>query len=307
MPEIKIRPATLDDAAAIAAIHQSTVDTWKDPATHQRTSYEVLDLYGRWRNGGAWMSVETCAVHLNRLLHEGEIPLIAEIDGVPVGEAEYIISREPAPFASLHLSILYIHAQWQGHGVGQALMDAGIAHALRLRLPALTTQPEKDAEAFYTHLGFAPWHKAKEMQLSTRGAEVPTVLPYHKGEKPFHSLALRIGRYQCGPQGWHVLKPALVLPPWSDLRRWVWLSESGDGPVVLGLCEQLTDPTQADGYAWLLPDAPLKPVVAALQGLGAEQGFSAVDLLLPAAEVPALKQSFRLDYQTQVTIWRKAL
>ncbi|MFP4343122.1 MAG: GNAT family N-acetyltransferase [Anaerolineales bacterium] len=308
MNDVVIRTATLDDVAAVTGIHCSTVERWREPRTGRGVPYEALDLYGRWRNGGPWMSRETCAVHLNALLQEGHLPLVAEIAGEVVAEAEYYIDREPQPFAALHLSVLYVHANRQGRGLGRRLVDAGKREARARHLPALTTQPEDATGPFYARLGFSLWRRAQELQLSTRGSAPPP--PARRWERDTGSpreIALRIGRYQCGEQGWIALWPTLFLPGWSDLRRWVWEVDLEGGRALLGLREQLTDPHQADAYAWLPPEAPLAPAVAALQSLGAAQGFSAIDLLLPNAALPELRRAFRLDHQTYVDLWQLPL
>lgn len=311
MAELLLRPATLADAAAISAVHCSTVLAWKDPHTRRTVPYETLDLFGRWYNGGPWMSPELCAIHLNEQLLNGQLPLVAEVEGQVVGEAEYLVNREPEPFgAALHLSILYIHRAWQGRGVGSALVTAGLALARARGLPRLTTQPEDEARPFYVHVGFSPWLRFQEVQLATAGA-VPlapeAITPLSMSATPPADLALRIGRYQCSALDWETLWPRLALPGWNTLRRWVWHVELESGPAVLGLREQLRDPTQADGYAWLQPDAPLAPAVAALQATAAAQGFQAVDLLLPTDSLPALHSRFRLDYQTRLELWQKSV
>lgn len=304
MDDLLIRKATLDDVAAITEVHCSTVERWRAPRTREVVPYERLDLYGRWRNGGPWMSRETCAVHLNALLQGGHLPLVAEVAGEVIAEAEYYVNREPQPFASLHLSILYVHARWQGQGVGRMLVDRGRQEARGRHLPTITTQPEEGAAPFYTRLGFSPWRCAQEMQLSTRkSAPAPRVRRLERDTRRPEELALRIGRYQCGVQGWSSLWPTLYLPGWSDLRRWLWEVEPEGTECLLGLREQLTDPHQADAYAWLAPEAPLAPAVSALQSLGAAAGFSAIDLLLPTAALSELRQTFRLDYQTRVDLW----
>ena len=81
--------------------------------------------------------------------------------------------------------------------------------------------------------------------------------------------------------------------------------ELAGSPVILGIREQLHDPTQADGYAWLPPSASLAPTVDALRALGAREGFNAVDLLLPEDALPDLKAQFRLDYQTTIDLWMR--
>ncbi len=302
-----IRPARLDDAAAITEVHCSTMTTWRAPGSQPSVPYTSLDLFGRWYNGGPWMSVETCAIHLNHLLREGHVGLVAEYAGRVVGEAEYYINREPGEYAALHLSILYIHAHWQRQGVGRALLEAGLDYARALDLPALTTQPEPEASGYYQKLGFTPWQTGEEYQLRAGGSApvdlhritAPTCLP--------SDLTLRIGRYQCGAQGWETLWPYLVLPGWSDLPCFVWQGAFAGQAVILGLRQQLNDATQADAYAWLPLDAPLAPAVDALRALAAQVGYPALDLLLPADAIPALKAQFRLDFQTSVPLWRRAV
>ncbi len=308
MTGVTIRPATLDDVAAITEVHCSNVEVWRDPQTRRAVDCAELDLYGRWRNGGAWMSVESCAVHLNALLLLGHLPLVAEVEGRVVAEAEFYVDREPAPFAALHLSILYVHRVWQGQGIGRRLVEAGVQAAGERGLPTLTTQPEEEALAFYTRLGFSPWRSAQELQLRSRAsAPVPRAGLQGGQVAPPPALALRIGRYQCGAQGWAALHPSLYLPGWSDLRRWLWEVELEGQRGLLGLREQLTDPAQADGYAWLPPEMSLEPAVAALQALGAAQGFAAVDLLLPLEALPALKRRFAMEYQAHIEIWQRAV
>jgi len=302
---ITIRPATLADAAAISIVHCSTVDEWRDPYTRQPTDEATLNLFGRWYNGGDWMSVETCAIHLNGLLLHGHLPLVAEANGVLVGEAEYYVNREPAPFGPhLHLSVLYIHKDWQGQGIGRALIEAGVGHARALGCHALTTQPEPEMAGFYQRLDFQPWLRAKEMQ-TTIGGTSPLLTHLSQNSGPPEHLALRIGRYQCGVQGWETLWPSLAIPELAALRRNVWHGKLDEIPVVLGLREQFRTPTQADGYAWLPPSASLTPVVAALRSLATCEGYSAVDLLLPEDSLPELRTAFKLDYQTTVDLWIK--
>jgi GNAT superfamily N-acetyltransferase len=306
MQDLTIRPATLADVTSITAVHCSTVDEWRDPKTRQPASYAALDLFGRWYNGGPWMSPEMCAVHLNHLLLEGHFPLVAEVEGALVGEAEYYLNREPAPFGpGLHLSILYIHAAWQKHGVGRALIDAGVELARCLGLAALTTQPEPEASGFYTRAGFLPWLHAREMQLDTGGPLPVGLAPMQRDTGLPEHLALRIGRYQCGVQGWDGLWPYLALPGFQNLNRWVWSGEVERIPVILGLREQLGEPTQVDGYAWLPPDAPLASAVSALRALAAQERFTAVDLLLPETSLPELRAIFQLDYQTALDLWAR--
>ena len=306
--DIVIRPATLADAGAISAVHCSTVDTWRNPVTRQATDYAALDLFGRWYNGGPWMSPDLCAIHLNALLLAGHLPLVAVVENQVIGEAEYFVNHEPEPFgSSLHLSVLYIHKHWQRRGIGGQLIDVGVEYARTLGCITMTTQPESEAMDFYQRAGFRPWRRAKEMQIKTQGEFPDELTSVTKNTGVPENLAMRIGRYQCSAQGWDVFWPTLALPGFTDLRRSLWAGELAGAPVVLGIREQLRDPSQADGYAWLPSAAPLTPAVSALRALGAREGYNAIDLLLSEDALPDLKTKFRLDYQTTLDLWRREI
>ncbi|MBN1873223.1 MAG: GNAT family N-acetyltransferase [Anaerolineae bacterium] len=308
MSDITVRLATLSDVRAITGIHCSTVKMWHDPKSGRVKQYEDLDLFGHWCNGGPWMSVELCAIHLNALLLRGHLPLVAEVAGQVVGEAEFLIDQEPPPFGPcLHLSILYVHQDMQHKGVGRALLAAGEQHARTLGLMTLTTQPESEAVDFYTRAGYSLWLRGQEMQLKAEGVPPTSLKTVDVNTELPVGLALRVGRYQCGVQAWDTLWPSLLLPGWSNLWRGIWRGELAMTPVVLALREQLHDPTQADGYVWLPVEASLISAIAALKALAAEKGFKAVDMLLLEEDIPTVRSAFRLDYQTSVTLWHKVL
>jgi GNAT superfamily N-acetyltransferase len=305
MDSVRIRPATLADAAAITDVHCSTVTTWRDPADRQPTTYEALDLFGRWYNGGPWMSLELCAIHLNHMLLAGHLPLIAEVEDAVVGEAEYVVNPEPSPYGpSLHLSVLYIHRAWQQLGIGRALIEAGAARAQALGLKLLSVQPEPDSRAFYRRVGFAPWLEAQEVRFEGDSA-VPKSLTRQRRETAMPGrLALRVGRYQCGVLAWWRLWPRLALPGVLSLHSSAWTGTLGDTPVVLGLRGHVGDPTLGIGSAWLPPTAPLMPAVRALQALSAAQGFHRVNLLLPKDFLAATPDMTPLD-ASAVELWRR--
>src|SRR5258708_1274881 len=101
MTGITVRLATLSDTAAVVALHRSH---------HPALDFEALSLFERWQEGGAWASIETCAVHLNRLLAGSGVPLVAEFDGHVLAEAEVYESFEPAPLGHhLHIGVLVTH------------------------------------------------------------------------------------------------------------------------------------------------------------------------------------------------------
>ncbi len=102
------------------------------------------------------MSVETCAVHINALLLDGQLPIVAELDGKIVGEAEVFLSEEPIngePKRIAHLDVIEVHPKFRRMGIGRALIEH-IDATLRGRIDFLTAQPSDKALEFYKKTGF---------------------------------------------------------------------------------------------------------------------------------------------------------
>ncbi|ASJ08858.1 GNAT family acetyltransferase [Thermococcus siculi] len=141
---LRIRVATLDDVEGIVNVHTGGEDL------------SNLSVRERYLRGGPWMSVETCAVHINALLLEGQLPLVAELEGRIVGEAEIFLSEEPIngePKRIAHLDVIEVHPDFRGRGVGRALIEY-IEQNFADRAELLTTQPSDEAVGFYRKLGF---------------------------------------------------------------------------------------------------------------------------------------------------------
>ena len=110
---MRIRPATVDDAAAIAAVH---VASW-------RSGYRgllpdaLLDAQDVGRYTRGWTA----------LLTEGPgSALVAEDDGVVVGFVHVAPSRDDdAPPTTGEVTTVYLHPDAWGRGWGRALLVAG--------------------------------------------------------------------------------------------------------------------------------------------------------------------------------------
>lgn len=311
MSGVSVRPATLADAAAITAVHCSHVQTWRRGGKGDPATYQELPLYDRWLHGGPWMSVETCAVHLNRWLRSGHPVLVAELEGRVVGEAEFVLNGEPPPYGpSLHLSLLFVHANHAGRGVGRALVQAGEEIARERGCVALTVQPERTAEPFYRRVGFEPWLWLREWQAPAIEGEIPLRLePASCTPYPAQAgVVLRAGRYQCGRQAWDDLPFHLALPEHQGLPWGRWRTRlPGGGTAWLGLRAQPLEPSQADGFIWTPPETDLGALVRTLQYLAAGLEFAYVDLLLEEPEGRDLASEQGFEPQSDVTLWRKTV
>jgi GNAT superfamily N-acetyltransferase len=143
--EIAIRPAAVDDAAAIAAVQ---VASW-------HTTYrgliadEAIDA----------LSVEARTARWREILgREGCAAFVAQADGAVVGFAEGGSNRatEP-PFSAFsgELNALYLLATHQRGGTGTRLVRAFAAALLRLGHPSMIVWvlENNPARAFYEALG----------------------------------------------------------------------------------------------------------------------------------------------------------
>ncbi len=310
MTEMHVRPASVDDAAAITAIHCSHVDTWRQGGKGELRPYESLTLDERWLHGGPWMSVDSCTTHLARLQQAGWMVLVAEIEGEVIGEAEFVENREPEPYGpALHLSLLFVHRARQARGAGRALIERGVELAHERGCAALTTQPEPPAEPFYQRVGFVPWLRLGEWQARARDrALLVEPRPLSPPECPPAGLVLHVGRYQCGRQAWDDLPFPLDIAGLASLPWGAWQAALPDGsPLWLGLRAQPLELAQADGFAWSLPDVEWAPAIELLQTLAARLGFSAVDLLLEEPQGHELAAKMGLESQTSVVLWRREI
>ncbi len=105
-----IRQARLDDAIAISALLRTRIERWQrftEAGAVEDCQYKDLSIAERWLHGGAWMSVETAAIHLSQLLTRASIPLVAEEKRRIVGYLEAHHSKEEEPFGD-HWGISYL-------------------------------------------------------------------------------------------------------------------------------------------------------------------------------------------------------
>jgi len=154
-----IRIAKLEDTNGIVEVHCSDVEEWYHYENGQRKepdSYDNLTLKERSLHGGPWMSIETCAIHLNNLLLNGQIPLVAKIEGRIVGELELFISEERINGRTkkiAHIDVLEVHREFRGQGMGRELVKTVEEFARKKKCELLTVTPEKEAVGLYEKAG----------------------------------------------------------------------------------------------------------------------------------------------------------
>ena len=99
-----IRPATPDDAEAVARVH---VETWRAAYAHTLSPEGLASL----------------AVTQRAEMHRRSPPVVAEVDGEIVGFVSVGAGTDPGTDGELYA--IYVLAVHWGSGVGRALMQAG--------------------------------------------------------------------------------------------------------------------------------------------------------------------------------------
>ncbi len=220
MSEITVRTATLDDAAAITAIHTSHIERWQRLNAQGQVEdvpYAKLTVYERWLHGGPWMTVEMGAVYLTHLLRGAGTPLVAEIDGAVLANAEVYRSVEPKPFGDhLNVSVLHVHRDHTGAGLGSALLERILVLGRELGCARVTTtQPE--APDFYAKFGFRTIASLQNMTFPVKSGQVFYQATPHPADDPaqIQGWMMPLGRYQSARQEW--------VTRWTDL--WIGVPE----------------------------------------------------------------------------------
>jgi GNAT superfamily N-acetyltransferase len=309
-----VRPATLADAPAIAAIHCSDIVAWKRWDTNDEpriVHYEDLTTYERWLNGGPWMDVTTLAPHLERLLQNDGIALVAEEDGCVLAEAEASVSDEPSPLGRyLNIEVIYTLRGHAGHGLGSALMQELFAIARREQCAAVIVS-HTEAPAFYAKHGLAPFQ-------TWRRARLPAALNQTQysaeafGDADYATVrgwAMPIGRHQSARHEWERLRPGAEpdFAEWRGLRLERWRLTVRHHPAMLILDESPRRPGAANVHLWLPPgQAPSRQLLAALRDRAARSGFIHLACFMEATQLAALGNE-QTDDAYEQSVWLKTL
>ena len=155
---VEVRVASLDDVGGIVDVYCSGVDRWFRWIGGGRVeaNYGDLGVVDRWSHGGPWMSVETCAVHLNFLLTSDQYPLVAVLDGRVVGELELYVGEERGCLGkTAFIDVLEVHRDFRRMGVRRALVGGAIELARENDCDTISVWPAKGAVGFYGKCGLS--------------------------------------------------------------------------------------------------------------------------------------------------------
>jgi GNAT superfamily N-acetyltransferase len=295
---ITVRLATLTDTIAITEIHKSQKLHPGGPR------YDEMTLYDRWQAGGPWMSVETCAVHLNRLLAGSGVPLVAELDGEPLAEAEIYESFEPPPFGHhLHLGVIMTHADFVGRGLGAALMNY-IVEMARLMKCERVMATNNEGRDFYAKHGFIHTRSGHRVRVPTQlgRAFYQAVNLTDANPEQIKGWYMPLGRYQSSRQEWDNLFPyswAAGVPEILDIpTAHIQLSVTGQNAILF--MRGSNQPGEIQLACWSA--RPLSnPMVTAIKDRANRDGYHTIVTYVMDSELPLLGSDVeQTDYSQDV-------
>ncbi len=301
MPAIEIRPARLDDTAAISALFRARIPAWQrldSSGRVQDVAYEVLTLYERWLHGGAWMSVETGAIHLCRLLLSTEVPLVALVDGHAAAYAELYPGSEPPPFGEhLHLGVLAVHPDFENAGLEQALLDSLLARAKAHKCARLTVSAVLPA-AIYDEYRLEAIARVSRYSLPARTGQVFYRAVEHPDDDPAQITGwfMSVGRANSARQQWETLwHHTWDAVPEIRARRTERLRFAAAGQdAFVCLQQQLYAPRTLDVALWS-PKPLSQQLLSAIRDWAYREQFRTLALLIPDSLVKVLGSEAEAD------------
>jgi len=300
---ITVRAAQLEDSERIAALAQAQVGAWQRWDSSGRVEdvpYSMLTIYERWLHGGAWMSLETAAIHLGRLLLGAGIALVAETDGALVGYAEAYPGNEPEPFGlHIHLGALIVQEDARSQGVDGALYAALAERARTLKCARLTTTATAGETALllFQRSEATPVATLQRFSLAARtGQGLYQAVPETATDpQQIAGWAMPVGRVTSAREQWETLWQSTwdVLPEMRVRTHRLRFSASGHEAFVV-YQRGLFDPRRADVYCWS-PRGMSAALLMALRDWAHREGYRTLTLLVQDNAAKALGTDAEAD------------
>jgi hypothetical protein len=234
----RIRLARLDDAAAITDVHRSHVSRWYRVIGNEQhdMSYDDLTLDERFGFGGPWMSVETCAIHLNNLLLRRCLPMIAEQEGRVVAEMELFVGREgPRYGMNCHIGLLFVHPEYMGRGIGNKMVDRAVEMAKERNCDTLTVASDENHENFYRHCGFSFGEALTliEVYPGKRPVEIVKLPPQVSPQSFTWGMDMPIGRVQSSALHLTELTEDFAIPTYGEILKKTGFMKIGGSDALI--------------------------------------------------------------------------
>lgn len=297
---VMIREARLDDTQAIGALFQAQIPIWQrmdERGQVESLSYDQLTIYERWQHGGAWMSVETAAIHLSRLLRGAGIAVVAEVNGAVCAYAEVYPGDEPVPFGEhLHLAHLVTHNDHPE--LADSMLRYLIEMALSTGSGQLTLALTGAGDSLYQRYRLELLSTVQRYNLPARTGQGFYKVNEHPGSShtQIEGWQMPIGRIESARQQWEMLwNPTWNILPEIQSQRIHRLHVSASGHEAFLCCQQqLYNPRSADLYCWS-PKAPTTPLITAIRDWAHRQDYRTLALVVTAETAKVLGAEAEAD------------
>jgi len=193
-----------------------------------------------------WNEIEECKSWISKRIERGFYLRLAEVDGIIVGHAEWIISDEPDR-KFLYLGMLQIDDDYQKRGIGRAMINDGIKYAKENDCETVVTIPdmEENADIFYRKCGFKDMRKKHCLKIKTEKYKDFEFERINIVQVPFSVIKEKryiFGKGQISARHmWEVynekpsvddrLSPAVLLSDGTYIQLGYW--EGGDGGYLM--------------------------------------------------------------------------
>lgn len=294
MAETHIRQAKLDDTRAISQLFRAHIQTWQRLDAQGRVQdvpYDDLTIYERWLHGGAWMSVETGAIHLSHLLRGAGVPLVVEIEGRIAAYTELYEGAEPPPFGT-HLSMTAVTAHPDFAGTETALLTYAREMLSQRRCERLLVNVSlPEAQRFYETQGLRALVTFRRYSLPAKTGQGFYKTSEHLDSNPaqIRGWYMPVGRLGSARQQWETLWPRT----WDALaemrqRRTQRLKFNAAGQDAFVCCQQqLYVERNADVFCWS-PRPLTSQLLTAIRDWSHREGYRTLVLVVPEDTIKIL-------------------
>jgi len=305
---VVVRRATLDDVKGIVEVHCSGVSKWYRFLNGVRVEaeYDELSVADKWAHGGPWMSVETCAVHLNYVLTSKQYPLVAVLGGRVVGELELYIGFENSVLGKHGwIDVLEVHREYRGRGVGRKLVEKAREIAVEEGCDTLAVWPDPSATGFYRKLGFD--------KTAFRVKYVKLDLTSVKPAKPED-----LGRVAEFPESYDVLSDWLYVSLRNTSSYVAWLKSrwsyavedevlksvkaSIDGDAALVIKGVWGEPSEASLYLWVKDRDLLLEALEKAASIARYMGFSGLKVSMSSELCESVCSKYKCEVLEEFTV-----
>ncbi|OYT39357.1 MAG: GNAT family N-acetyltransferase [Desulfurococcales archaeon ex4484_58] len=282
--EVLIRKASLEDVWGIVDVYCSGVEKWYRLVGGRKveSSYEELSIVERWSHGGPWMSVESCAVHLNYVLVNDQYPLVAVVDDKIVGELElYIGYGDELLGRHGYIDVLEVHRSYRRRGIGRALVEKAVEIAGDNGCETVAVWPDPNAIGFYEKIGLDKIaYRVKYVKLDITKT------------KPLKPDQLDIRDF---PENYGMLEKWFFISPRIETSYIAWLKSRWDyaieqeilrsfeatmnNEVALIIEEIWGEKNEANLYLWIKDKNLLDQALELSMGIAKHLGFNSLRLL----------------------------